>query len=620
MRSLSVLIVLLVLFNCKPRSSQLDDVLVTAADGRSTLYYIDDEDNHVVRAYCGRKTNPTENLSGQSLREKCKTILARVPVAEVKENLARLYQQEVRPNSKPQQQDGTYYGYLEPDEQKILDNVIKYLRIGKDGKVGSALEVQYSAENPVPQQIGLIFASLLSTATNSEFIPPANETPATDKSLARVEISGFATNSHEFASNIPQVVFSSLEVQISRIGEYQCPQVLSDVFVKLNGRWEKMVRDVDDGSLFYNPRAEVAASAFRVLINNPRQITYRCALTFVRREEVMPQSEIAPVDMQVHHDHHDHSDEAPVRRGDRDDLMRRLMAKRSHRLKHYLWHSARNTWARSESTPWDRQYMRSIGWEPKYPILYRRNGQIDYQTMDAQNSLAGEDFFWMHRQMIVAVREMLRKNGHEMYEPFEFRQGQIVPQFRVVFENMFAKTNQGLNDISQRMAYYTNPELLRRVSLSRLGLEVEFTVHNSLHTRYADRQAYVRSFQDDPLRRGNFGRRWQWDSPNYDHLADSYSAAVNPIFWRIHGWVDQVVDRWLEANDYDPSQISDKPCEKPCFYWRGRWEGPGQFQVADNPFVRVSQTHGSNVIDPKKMPDKLSTRLSKNSFHVPAHD
>jgi hypothetical protein len=37
---------------------------------------------------------------------------------------------------------------------------------------------------------------------------------------------------------------------------------------------------------------------------------------------------------------------------------------------------------------------------------------------------------------------------------------------------------------------------------------------------------------------------------------------VNNVFWKLHGWVDERIDRWAEANNVDEIE------------WTGTWEGP----------------------------------------------
>src|SRR5262249_37435616 len=71
---------------------------------------------------------------------------------------------------------------------------------------------------------------------------------------------------------------------------------------------------------------------------------------------------------------------------------------------------------------------------------------------------------------------------------------------------------------------------------------------------------------------GKFPADWPYDKPGYDWLADPYGAAVNPIFWKIHGYVDHMIDLWLAANGF---QSIKEDCGKTpaCYQWKGKVTG-----------------------------------------------
>lgn len=54
----------------------------------------------------------------------------------------------------------------------------------------------------------------------------------------------------------------------------------------------------------------------------------------------------------------------------------------------------------------------------------------------------------------------------------------------------------------------------------------------------------------------------KWDDPSYNYLGDTYSSHVNPIFWKLHGWVDDRIEDWKNANGI-VGQIQ----------WKGTWVG-----------------------------------------------
>ena len=41
----------------------------------------------------------------------------------------------------------------------------------------------------------------------------------------------------------------------------------------------------------------------------------------------------------------------------------------------------------------------------------------------------------------------------------------------------------------------------------------------------------------------------KWDDPKYDYLGEFYSSHVNPLFWRLHGWVDDRIEDWFNAHN-----------------------------------------------------------------------
>ena len=41
----------------------------------------------------------------------------------------------------------------------------------------------------------------------------------------------------------------------------------------------------------------------------------------------------------------------------------------------------------------------------------------------------------------------------------------------------------------------------------------------------------------------------QWDDPSYEYLGDTYSSHVNPIFWKLHCWIDERIEDWKNAHE-----------------------------------------------------------------------
>jgi hypothetical protein len=103
-------------------------------------------------------------------------------------------------------------------------------------------------------------------------------------------------------------------------------------------------------------------------------------------------------------------------------------------------------------------------------------------------------------------------------------------------------------------ALYTDPRYLSTLSLGDVGSRVEFTIHNWMHMRWA---SVTRDPTPDKSKRGlplpagrtplDFDTKWL--DPEYDYLGETFSSHVNPIFWRVHGWVDARIEDWHRAQE-----------------------------------------------------------------------
>lgn len=80
---------------------------------------------------------------------------------------------------------------------------------------------------------------------------------------------------------------------------------------------------------------------------------------------------------------------------------------------------------------------------------------------------------------------------------------------------------------------------LRRLTLDRYGSLLETGVHSWMHRHWAGAKPL------DPF--GN-------DLQN-DWLPGAYSSHVNPIFWQLHGWVDDCIGIWAECNEWSAAQV-----------------------------------------------------------------
>ncbi len=234
------------------------------------------------------------------------------------------------------------------------------------------------------------------------------------------------------------------------------------------------------------------------------------------------------------------------------------MAKREHRMQHFLWHGVRNSWERM--TLKQKQDIRNIdpAWEPPRPAL-NVNGNVE------RDNNSGEDFLYMHRQMVAHVNAILAQIKDPNYPKIEGWKNVPLPgdiDYPV-------PALPGLESVKSDEFYtntmlpwekkYTDPSYLKSVSLGQFGADLEFTIHNNMHMRWAapSQVGYRPSTAlTKPV-------DVKWDDLAYNYLGDTYSSHVNPIFWKLHGWVDARIEDWTKANGVTgPIQ------------WKGTWEGP----------------------------------------------
>jgi hypothetical protein len=245
-------------------------------------------------------------------------------------------------------------------------------------------------------------------------------------------------------------------------------------------------------------------------------------------------------------------------------LVVQMLASREHRMHHYIWHQVRNNWHRYQADV--KATITAKGWDPPRAAFYNRN-------ILAMDNFSGEDFLFMHRQMIGQVSQMLSNLGDPSFPKLESWQALPLPmdtEFAVPSSwdtgdaNLNGRLVRWKSDdyyfatLKSWQDFYTHPDNLRRLSLGQLGALIEFTIHNAMHMRWAAQPARVRP-EPDPTNPEVIPA--EWDDPKYDYLGDTYSSHVNPIFWYLHGWVEDCINRWQIANAV--SQI----------VWTGIWVG-----------------------------------------------
>lgn len=254
-------------------------------------------------------------------------------------------------------------------------------------------------------------------------------------------------------------------------------------------------------------------------------------------------------------------------------VINKFIASREHRLQHSLWHSVRGGLEKAD----DKQVITAFGtdWSKNHPLCPPPNDNANSRSYNP----VGEDFLYMHREMIHMLQTEFINKKLKCVKGWQNINEIDSPKWKPPGALAGAKSPQALVMFKNWDKYFQDPNNLKQISLSQLGWAIEFTIHNNLHMRFAnDRPALAfRGAKPDedgaqiPYD-GSFPKNWKYDDPRYNWLADPYSAAVNPVFWKIHGYVDHLIDLWLEANRYK-SISADCRGASDCYQWRGIWTG-----------------------------------------------
>lgn len=248
-----------------------------------------------------------------------------------------------------------------------------------------------------------------------------------------------------------------------------------------------------------------------------------------------------------------------------------LMGSAEHRYHHALWHASRDEWAQMSDAK--KEALRAIGWQPGPNGAERPSLSADRLTNGS-----GEDFLFMHRRMVRDIRALDpgvttwrsvprprpladfaagtssanigNPDGYALAPPWTVPGDPGTTTWLVELR----KSETLYSRFQAWEAQYTDPRYLASISLGELGSRVEFTIHNWMHMRWA---SVTRDPSPDKSRRGlpipggreplDFDPKWL--DPEYDYLGETFSSHVNPVFWRLHGWVDDRIEDWFRAQE-----------------------------------------------------------------------
>jgi len=252
-----------------------------------------------------------------------------------------------------------------------------------------------------------------------------------------------------------------------------------------------------------------------------------------------------------------------------------MVGSRHHRLHHAIWHGLRDYWVTpgdGEITDDERREIAALGWAP--PRANQRPTRGDASGREADNG-AGEDFLYMHRLMLLEVRALLNGKGlppiaswSSIPQPNRDSRnadGFSVPPAWDLAQGEAANKGAALIKSDEywrsRMTFlerqFKSPEYLATLTLDQLGSKIEWLIHNLMHIRWCSRPVDPEDHQT-LLPRGrpltDTSDKWvqtrlEGKPFYYDDLNDTFSSHVHPVFWRLHGWVDDRIDDWFAAHN-----------------------------------------------------------------------
>jgi hypothetical protein len=311
-----------------------------------------------------------------------------------------------------------------------------------------------------------------------------------------------------------------------------------------------------------------------------------------------------------------------------------MLASKLHRLKHTVWHTIRRRRIWYILNEESKTKIRQLGWGLDRPP-FDENNQLNLSNG------AGEDFLFMHRKMIAMVQDEYKSQGVPYIESWksippsfegeEFpkpedkyidthqffyseqedpqnpgkkiyrlnisESGNMVPppyvvpspskedDLRFLRFIKFVKSPEYFRNVMMSLErLFKNNTFLATISLGALGNLLEFEIHNQMHMRWSSIPLDPES--GEPSDRDPFDTDSKWDNPEYDYLGDFYSSHVNPLFWRLHGWVDDRIEDWYKAHE----AIHAGEIER--FEYQGiKWFKPGKWVMVSKPFYWPEHNH-----------------------------
>ncbi|RZA09689.1 MAG: hypothetical protein EOP11_00945 [Proteobacteria bacterium] len=247
------------------------------------------------------------------------------------------------------------------------------------------------------------------------------------------------------------------------------------------------------------------------------------------------------------------------------EAIRSILADTKHRAWHYDWH---------------RTFQSPQGIDDAEAARLKRRkmmhaGESAEAYANRVAAFAGESFFFMHRSMLKMVQVELTAQGKPCIapwaklpsSPYDKKWPMPTAAGSAGGEDEEIYVSQ-LRSTLEFAAKFENEKGLRGISLNQLGEDVRQTLHTMLHTIYENtpEETALRCV-GDPL-----------FSATCDELGNDASSHVNIHFWKLHGYIDSLVGRWLKANGYREISVE---CDgrAGCYEWKGTYLGSKYSQL-----------------------------------------
>lgn len=294
-------------------------------------------------------------------------------------------------------------------------------------------------------------------------------------------------------------------------------------------------------------------------------------------------------------------------------------ADRMHRLHHAVWHGIRNY--RNGLKREEQEAITKLDWQ----ITGDRFALVNpaERTRPAITNGSGEDFLFFHRQMVVQYKNLMAQAGATPIEWPEIPQpgaggptgaANAVPAPWSV--PMAPNFERRLTVVKSDEFYWSrmrwweyqfkDPTYLATLTLGEFGALVEFSVHNDMHIRWSAAPRDPDTNELLPLGRPDEDSSAKWDNPRYDWLGEFYSSHVNPVFWRLHWWIDDRIEDWYTAHEWKHSGNVIR-VEKGGV----QWFEPGDWVQVEHPWVWPQSLggyeHGHGHHDPDLRAERIAS-------------